>query len=821
MRLSIQRLRWVLIAGALLLLLVLAAYIGYGRYRALQAYRRILAHSGVSITRDSNGVTYSQSIQGRKIFTIRAKSETSLGNGKWALHDAELFLYTRSAQNPDHIYGSGMEYDQNEGIARAQGQVFIDLQPPQGLAAAGHAAASPDQVIHIRTSGLVYLRKQGIAATEQQVDFSYRGVQCTAKGAEFDSDHSLLHLLADVQMDTLAHGKPMHVTATRADLDRDNNIANLAHPIATTDGRTGSSASAILNLRKDGSVERIQGIDNVVLTTLMERITASRLDAALSSQSVPETAHLSGNVLLTGTDPLRPMHGTANTVDIAFNPQGNPAKIVANGIASLSLIDRRSNPRGLNRSIQGATITTLFIPVTNPGKRKSSSQIRELTATGYAHASSESIATSPSTKPPAKTSDPQLKISQLWADTLHVLFTSTSTGKAEPQHLTGTGNTRLQQDAPLGAQQTSSGNTLEIAFNTSASSTTAMPGQTGLGISSAIQTGNVVIHDRAAAKPGSTEAPSVSDGTADRAIYDGSLQTLTLSGNAHFTGNNASVDAPNIMLDQRTQNADAHGGLQATMQNTPAPGSPKSASAPVTHILANSAHLEHATRLANFYGTDAQPAHMWQDASQIQAATLLFDGTKRTLSARTISPTALIHAVFVSVPKPGTASAKAASILRVSSLKMDYSDLQREAIFSTNVTLDNAKGQVTGDRAVVFLTPSSKNATQLTPSSNTSTPTINGSIDRAVISGAVVIDQPGRRGTGEQLLYTASTESYVLTGTPTAPPQIVDAQQGNVTGTTLVFSDSGSTIVVAGDSGTKSKSGRVRTETQVSPESRQ
>jgi lipopolysaccharide export system protein LptA len=84
------------------------------------------------------------------------------------------------------------------------------------------------------------------------------------------------------------------------------------------------------------------------------------------------------------------------------------------------------------------------------------------------------------------------------------------------------------------------------------------------------------------------------------------------------------------------------------------------------------------------------------------------------------------------------------------------------------------------------------------------------------------MDQPGRHGTGDQLLYNVAAGSYVLTGTPTLPPHIIDTQQGNVTGATLVFSDAGSTIVVSGDpkgdsNAPRSKGTRVRTETHVSP----
>jgi len=78
----------------------------------------------------------------------------------------------------------------------------------------------------------------------------------------------------------------------------------------------------------------------------------------------------------------------------------------------------------------------------------------------------------------------------------------------------------------------------------------------------------------------------------------------------------------------------------------------------------------------------------------------------------------------------------------------------------------------------------------------------------------------GAPATGEQLLYTAASGDYVLTGTPARPPHVVDAQQGNVTGATLLFGAVGSTIVVAGEPGTRSKATRVRTETRVRTDAR-
>jgi len=322
------------------------------------------------------------------------------------------------------------------------------------------------------------------------------------------------------------------------------------------------------------------------------------------------------------------------------------------------------------------------------------------------------------------------------------------------------------------------------------------------------------------------EPGATTDGTAERATYDGANQILTLTGYAHLDDENGSLVAPTVSLNQRTQDAEASGGVQASFQNTPsktANPAPNAKPEPVTHVLAASAHFDHATRFATFYGSDAVPARMWQDASQVQAATLLFDGIKRTFGARPGTPDGLVHAIFVtnaSTPKPG-APVRPPSMIRVASPKMDYNDVQREATFSGGVTIDGTMGEVRGQHAVAFLTAvHSPSAKQPAPTSQPSP--LNGSIDRVVVYGAVQIDQPGRHGTGDQLLYTASSANYILTGTPASPPHITDAQQGNVTGATLIFGDAGSTIVVAGDQGApKGKAGRVHTETFVRPGSKE
>ncbi|MGA3372379.1 MAG: hypothetical protein ABSC48_11540 [Terracidiphilus sp.] len=45
----------------------------------------------------------------------------------------------------------------------------------------------------------------------------------------------------------------------------------------------------------------------------------------------------------------------------------------------------------------------------------------------------------------------------------------------------------------------------------------------------------------------------------------------------------------------------------------------------------------------------------------------------------------------------------------------------------------------------------------------------------------------GRRGTGEQFVYTGATNEYVLTGSASAPPKMTDPARGTVCGEALIF----------------------------------
>src|SRR5580704_8398131 len=308
MRLSVERLRWGLLAGAVLLVGVVVVLLSYGRYRAVQAWKQIVKRSGATITHETNGVTYSQALGGKQIFTLHAKRAIPHGEGRYTLEDGMMLLYGPNGQVTDRISGAQFEYDQKQGVAHAAGEVDIEIVPPEGLTGGGDggkAKAAP-QVIHVRTSGLTYVKKLGVAATDQDVEIEYAGMHGHAKGAEFDTGQSVVHLLADVRAEGVlrgavgavgsAGGTPATLTATKADLDRNQNVIVLTSPVVRTGGRTGSAESAVLHLRKDGSVERLEASGGVTLKQDTRTITAATLHAAMNERSQMQRADLGGGV---------------------------------------------------------------------------------------------------------------------------------------------------------------------------------------------------------------------------------------------------------------------------------------------------------------------------------------------------------------------------------------------------------------------------------------------------------------------------------------------------------------------------------------------
>jgi lipopolysaccharide export system protein LptA len=152
------------------------------------------------------------------------------------------------------------------------------------------------------------------------------------------------------------------------------------------------------------------------------------------------------------------------------------------------------------------------------------------------------------------------------------------------------------------------------------------------------------------------------------------------------------------------------------------------------------------------------------------------------------------------------------SVVRVISRELVYSDEARKADFTGGVQVDSADGSMRGQQAVVYLKAAPANGAK--KPDGAAGGFMGGSVERVVASGHIEMQQQGRRANGDKLVYTASDGMFVLTGTPTALPKVVDDQRGTVTGTSLRF-HAGDENVVVSNEGENGVGQRVRTETRV------
>jgi lipopolysaccharide export system protein LptA len=827
---SVERLRVWLLVGAALLVAVIAAFLGYAHYRAHRFLTELPAKLGIDVTRETNAFTYSQSMGGRTVYTIHAAKAIQHKDGKYTLHDVGIVVYGRDSNRADRIYGSEFEYDQKNQVARAVGEVQLDLQAPAPASAQdkrayaaggqpnGTAQVEKDaRIIHVKTSGLVFMQKLGVAATDKEIEFESGGITGHALGADYDSDTGVMVLHSAVKVVGLQQGQPATLTAARAELDRPNKLLVLTQAkyvlvggAKAGAGQTAEAQRMVVHLREDGSAERMDAEGAVTLTDGDgDRVVAPRGNVLLGAQSRPQSAVLSGGLRYVADEPLRQAQGEAAEGRASFDKAGRLQHMVLTGAVKLHERVRATDAASALWSERdlGAGTVELALASDKAGK----AQLQDAKASGDARLKVVS--------PTGKPGHVAMTSSDLAGDVLTAHFVPVD-GVRRISAVNGAGHTFLRQVNAKGVVNTSSGDELEVRFKPSAGGA----GNTTDEIASAVQQGNVVVTQTPVKKQGDASAPQQEKATAARAVYDGAAQKLTLTGNVQLADSGSVLWADRVALDRQTGNAEADGTVKASYQLS------GNGSEPV-HVLAVRGVFTHDAGLAMFYGAQGRPVRLWQGASQVEAPVIQFDQKKKNLVAHGAGAgdAMVVHTVLVSagnakagVQTGAKAGAGKTQVLRVASRELTYSDATRQAEFSGGVQVESADGRMRGQDAVVYLQKAQKPdaSTKKAPAAGAQSVVpsgfMGGGVERIVATGHIQIDQPGRRATGERAVYTASDGMFVMTGTASAPPQLVDDVQGTVTGTSLRFHAGDQSVMVSNgvSSGVEGKQ-RVRTETRV------
>jgi lipopolysaccharide export system protein LptA len=781
MPVTTARLRTWIVLAAGLLIAAIAGFFLYGRWQGRRLSGDLPDGLSSGIQQSTNGFTYSESRGGHTIYTLHAAKAVQFKNsGHAELHDVSITLYGAQGNAANRIYGSAFDWDPVNGVARATGEVQIDFQ---GSTSTPAQEGSGKDTVHVKTSGLVFNKKTGVADTTEKIEFHLAEAAGSATGASFDSQTGVMVLAADVAFNSSINGNPLAVRAHHAQYDRTSRQLYLVQDQSDYSDSHVSSDQATIGFRTDGSAYQADIEGNVVFTgSDGQRINTRKTHVDLGPKSEPQRAILDGGLLYTSDSDKRLLHGSASSGTILFTSGPQTTIKHAQLRDAVSVVDEEkvppapskaasakgNPPQSSTRQMGGSQVDIDFVP--GPDKRP---EAHLILATGGARVNVHTIYA----KTPPE--DSTVQGDQLFA---------TLTPEEALSSLRGTGHTSLEVVSPDGKKQTSTGDNLLLTF--------APPqAKSSTQLETAVQSGNVVMRQEVPppdtapnGKP--APAPAITVAYAQHADYNASTQVVQLSGDPRIQDGNGELTAAALEMDRQSGNANATGGVKATYRqaNGQQQGMAFSSAGPV-HVVADHAHLDHATSVTTFFG---KPARLWQGSDAITAPVLELSRTHGTLSAHgTGGEAAAVNAVFTSAPRKGPPNQQT-SVVRVQSRTLLYVENDHKAVFSGAVVTQAPAGLVRSNfMDVYFNQPSGKPANQ-----QTSQPASQ--VSKIVARGSVQLEQPGRKGTGEELSYTADDSQFVLTGTPAAPPRLNDQVRGTVTGNALIFNDRDDSVIVKG-----------------------
>ena len=451
-------------------------------------------------------------------------------DNKVALHDVSIDVYGKNGDRNDHIYGDEFEYDQKAGVLRAIGLVNIDLQAAQVNAGKAAAGATNAKVLHMTTSGLVYLEKLGVAATSEYLEFQSGAMTGQATGADYSSDTGVLLLHSAVSMSGMAGKRPVQMTAATAQVDNRNQEILLTGARCVSLGQTVEAQRATLHTRADGTLARVEAQGNVTREVKGSKLVSQQADVVLNTKSQPQSAVLTGSVHYSSDLLLMQRSGQAEEASIAFDEQGQAKQAVFTGSVHMSERMRATEAARepwSTRDLTAAKVEVTLLPVGG-----GTVQVRDVEATGSAHLTAVNNGSLASLKDAGR--------DEISADVLTAHMASAGKGRQTQQldTVSGRGHTLLHQVKANGTDQTSSGDTLDAKFRAEppaggvAGRQESIPllGGAPVTLQSALQQGHITMVRRAPAKAGAktgansgTVWEDVERASAQQATYDGDL----------------------------------------------------------------------------------------------------------------------------------------------------------------------------------------------------------------------------------------------------------------------------------------------------------
>jgi lipopolysaccharide export system protein LptA len=855
-RLTIERLRTLVLVFGALLVIAIALFLAISHWRNISKTIDLPSKLGVNITEQADHVIYTQTHSGHTLFKIDAAKVVQVSNGLATLSDVKIDLYGAEGSRVDRIEGKQFEYDQKSGIAKAIGPVEITLmkpgqapiiapkatthaieeKTPKNTTLSNAVATAETGDIRVKTSGLIFNQKSGVAQTVEHVDFLLKQGEGSGTGALFDSQQGHMVLDHNVELHIRRGDKsdsdPVTLHASHAEFERGSLLCHLRNASLNQRATTADAAAATILFREDGSADKLDASGGVTIaSTSGATITAPRGHLEFDPHNHPIRGHMDDGVTLDSKESRtdangklnRTMHGTAPSAQLAFTALGDlHTAHLERGVDFNTLEDR-------NQSIQqNHTLRHWNSPIADLEFQKNAKggvTLKSIHGIGGTTIKGESQRTLITGS--LNHVGPTLP-SRLASDDLVGIFNA----QGALDSLTGTGHSIIEETTETGAHQLATGDKLDAHFidethTQSSKAHTSTTPATGLSnLDHATLVGHVVLVQTPPASTANKSANSTTASnnapiraTSGRADYEGAGEWLHLTLSPRVENGGVEMTAERIDVSRASGDAFAHTNVKASWisEKSPSEKSPnaksssdKSATAGLggqgpTHVVSTEAELRQSTNEAIF----SNQARLWQGSNSVAAPIITLNREHQTLFAEGAptksKPTAEppVYAVFLSAAAPKSTNSASHSntpqLMRFHGAHLKYSAAERKAWLTTSsidtnsaVTADTGSGRVQSDSMELTLLP--VGVTNSGPTSEGST----SQVDHLTAHGHVQLNSSGRHGTGEQLLYSGETGEYTLTGTAANPPKLNDPTRGTVTGETLIFQSRNDSVKVVG-----------------------
>jgi lipopolysaccharide export system protein LptA len=710
-----KRLRKVFAGGAVMVFVIALGFYLRGFFKPQETIPDTPKNIPSGVEKSATGFNLSKSEGGKTLFTIHAASvQQYKEGGRAALHDVSITVFGRNQDRSDQIYGSDFAYDPAAKVVTAEGEVRIDLEAVSASTTPGQpSAAETKNLILVKTSGLTFNENTGIAQTKAAIEFRVPEGDGSAVGATYDSHGGVLTLKSAVRLTSTS---PRKATITGQSATITKNPSKVVMQSAKVEElqRVISADKVTVFLGDDNNIERVVGSGNLHAVSTGVRafeVSAPEGELEMADANQARKGVLSGGVTFASKGDS-PAEGKAGKILLTFGSGNRLTKARAQDLVQL-----KQGPAGKSQELHAVA---LDLSVKN-GRRLE----KAVTSGGPAEIVREQT--------PGKTT--------ISAGHFEAVFNDQN----RPVSLYGTPDAKIVDTAPGKPDRILTSRELTARFNDKGE------------IISADQTGDFHYQE-------GTQTAS-----AERAKYAAADETILLSGLPRVIDANQGITltADSIQLNRKTRNASAQDNVKTTYSKMSAqPGGAMLGSADPIHVTGSSATMNSATGVARY-----TKARLWQGPNIVEAPTISFDRTKRSLQAQG-GQGGHVASVFVQKDKNGKLTP-----VNVTSDRLSYVDADRRAVFSGNVVVRAQDVTISSATVQVILLPNKSQAQTQAASQ----------LDHIEAQGDIKIEQGSRKATGNQLVYTAADEKMVLTGTPERLPSIFDAERGQISGDSLTF----------------------------------